>query len=297
MFESRNKQLAPTFALRAGPRLSLPSFSVLTLAEQMHESLRLNIASVADQPRVHVEHIVKPAGRSETNHGWLAQDKRVIFYQGPDDGLYDALNLTAEAARGEILGCITERQQYLPGALRDVGTLFAMYPHVKVVVAGMLIVGPDGATISRRSPVSSSGARSWIQCIRELPCATFMRRSAFTALSPLFDSVHHLVREPAWILNSLLDPHSVGLLRGYAAVHVEDGTRVSNEFAIERDQQLLARHADQLRKPMKAALRTHRRLLKLLHHLHRRRPIEYAIYTPESQARRVLFKVERMMIC
>lgn len=297
MFESHNRRLTPTFSLRAGPGLSLPSYSVLTLAEQMHESLRLTIASVADQSRVHIEHIVKLARRGETNHGWLTQDKRVILYQGPDTGLYDALNLTAESAHGEILGCITERQQYLPGALRDVGTLFAMHPHVKVVVAGMLVVGPDGTIISRRPPVSSSGARSWIQCIRELPCATFMRRSAFTALSPHFDSVHRLVREPAWILNLLLDPHGVGLLRGYAAVHVEDGNRISSEFGIERDQQLLARYADQLRKPMKAALRTHRRLLKLLHHLHRRRPIEYAIYTPESQTRRVLFKVERMMIC
>src|SRR6185503_18578473 len=98
-------------------------FSIVTPSYNGGRWLSLCIASVADQDVPH-EHIVQDACSEDGTEGWLRRDGRVKAYIEKDSGMYDAVNRGLRRARGDILGYLNCDEQYLPGALAVVRSVF-----------------------------------------------------------------------------------------------------------------------------------------------------------------------------
>src|SRR5580700_4635827 len=110
-------------------------FSIITPSFRNSAWLKLCVASVADQQGVEVEHIVQDSCSDDGTQDWLPHDKRVHAFIEKDSGMYDAINRGLRRARGDILAYLNCDEQYLPGALRDVGEFFATHPGVDIVIA------------------------------------------------------------------------------------------------------------------------------------------------------------------
>src|SRR4030081_3893628 len=104
--------------------------SIVTPSYRNSESLKLFVASVADQEGVEVEHIVQDAGSDDGTLDWLVSDTRVRAHVEKDQGMYDAINRGLRKATGEILAYLNCDEQYLPGALKGVAGFFDAHPDV-----------------------------------------------------------------------------------------------------------------------------------------------------------------------
>lgn len=107
--------------------------SVITPCMNAVRHLPEAIASVQRQPRADVEHIIVDGGSTDGTLQLLAQHPHLQVIQGPDRGIYDALNKGLAAASGAIVGILNADDRYARGAFaaieegfRDAGTMAAL---------------------------------------------------------------------------------------------------------------------------------------------------------------------------
>src|ERR1700758_4755369 len=95
-------------------------FSIITPSFLGRQWLPLCIASVADQQRVEVEHIVQDSCSGDGTEELLRNYSSVREYIEKAEGMYDAVNRGFDRATGDILAYLNCDEQYLPGALKAV---------------------------------------------------------------------------------------------------------------------------------------------------------------------------------
>src|ERR1022692_389503 len=111
--------------------------SIVTPSFNQIEWLRLAVASVADQDGVDYEHIIQDGGTDgvakvlESEFGNLGRRLRVFVEK--DEGMYDAVNRGLSRARGDICAYLNCDEQYLPGALSHVVSVFQRNPQMDVL--------------------------------------------------------------------------------------------------------------------------------------------------------------------
>ena len=152
-------------------------FSIITPSFRNSKWLKLCIASVADQQGVEVEHIVQDSCSDDGTQDWLPHDKRVRAFIEKDSGMYDAINRGFRRAQGDILAYLNCDEQYLPGALREVGDFFAAHHWVDIVFADNVVTDADGNYICHRKVLKPLKYHSWVCTLGVLSSAMFFRRS------------------------------------------------------------------------------------------------------------------------
>jgi glycosyltransferase involved in cell wall biosynthesis len=172
-------------------------FSIVTPSFRNSEWLKLCVASVADQQGIQVEHIVQDACSDDGTREWLARDTRVKAFIEKDGGMYDAINRGYRRATGDIFAHLNSDEQYLPGALAQVAAFFERHPDVDLVLAGSVVVGPDGEYICHRPALVPDPLELWYR-FTVFTASLFLRRSVVQDRNLFFDTRWKTISDFHW---------------------------------------------------------------------------------------------------
>lgn len=267
-------------------------FSIVTPSFRSSAWLKLCIASVADQGVEH-EHLIQDAGSDDGTLDWLVHDSRVRAFVEKDQGMYDAINRGLRRASGEYLAYLNCDEQYLPGALAQVGAFFDQHPETDVLLADAIIVNPGGQYLCHRQALTPRRTHTWVSGnLSLLTCATFFRRRILER-GLFFNPAYRDLGDAEWVMR-LLD----------ARVRFDGLPVVTTAFTDTGENMNLKPNAQRERARLLASAPAWARWLRpliIMHHRWRRfcaghyfvRPCSYEIYTRQSPERRVKFEVPR----
>ena len=151
----RSEEMAPN----ALPRISLvtPSFRQAAFIER-------TIESVFAQGYPSLEYFVQDGGSTDGTVDVLRRyDARLAGWESvPDSGQSQAINRGFAHTSGEIMGWLNSDDILLPGALRAVGSFFALHPDVDVVYGHRVLIDENDAEIGRWiMPPHDADVLSW----------------------------------------------------------------------------------------------------------------------------------------
>ncbi|MCU0522546.1 MAG: glycosyltransferase [Anaerolineae bacterium] len=160
--------------------LDAPDISVITPSLNMLPYLQRCSASVADQEGVSVEHIIVDGASTDGTSDWLTTKGNLVSIVGRDSGMYEAVNRGLSDARGGILAYLNCDEQYLPGALRAVKSVFDADTDVHMVFGDSLIVGRDGTMIAYRKGYAPRWHYIQVSHLYNLSCSFLLSPSRVT---------------------------------------------------------------------------------------------------------------------
>jgi GT2 family glycosyltransferase len=121
------------------PRSDAPALTVITATFNRLPYLREALASVREQGRTDVEHLVIDGGSTDGTLEWLASqdgDPALTSFSEPDEGVYDAWNKALRLARGHAIGFLNSDDRFAPGALDAVVDHLERHPRADLVSGG-----------------------------------------------------------------------------------------------------------------------------------------------------------------
>jgi len=268
-------------------------FSIVTPSFRNSRWLKLCIASVADQQGVELEHIVQDSCSDDGTQDWLPHDRRVRAFIEKDSGMYDAINRGYRRATGDILAYLNCDEQYLPGALRDVGEFFATHPGVDIVIADSIVVDAEGDYICHRKVLIPLKYHSWVCTLSVLTCVIFFRRSVLKKYALFFDAKWRASGDVDWVLRALNQRVPMAVLRRFTSVFVETGDNMSLNLNARLETQLIFESAPLLVQKLAPAIKFYHRLRRLLRGIYFQKPFSYSIYTLRSPEHRREVRVDK----
>lgn len=268
-------------------------FSIITPSWRSQAWLRLCLASVADQ-HVPLEHLVHDACSDDGTLDWLPHDPRASTVSEPDRGLYDAVNRGVQRATGDIAAYLNCDEQYLPGALQQVGTFFDQHPDVDVVFGDCLIVGPQGEYICERQALVPRRLHSLVSGnLSFLTAATFFRRHIVGTHHLAFNADYRDLGDAEWAARLVAAGVRMATLGTATSVFTETGANLSLSANAARERDVLRRTAPAWARRATPAIVLAHRLRRWRAGHYRPQTRRYAIYTQTSVDRRVQFDVAR----
>jgi glycosyltransferase involved in cell wall biosynthesis len=178
----------------------LPRLSIITPSYNQDQYIEQTIRSVIDQGYPDLEYIVVDGGsRDATLETLLRYDRRLRWRSEPDRGQAHALNKGLRMATGDVIGVINSGDTYAPGALLDVGRLFATNADTTWLTGRCRTIDQAGNEIRR--PITRY-KNMWLRMrsYRVLNVlnflsqpATFWRRSVVQVTGPFDESLHYAI--------------------------------------------------------------------------------------------------------
>jgi len=267
-------------------------FSIVTPSLNNLPWLKLCAASVADQHGVEVEHIVQDACSTDGTGDWLKTQPKIHGFVEGDQGMYDAVNRGFHRATGDIVAYLNCDEQYLPGALAEVGREFDVHPEVGVVFGDVIVVGADGGFLCERRVLTPRRVHTrWGGNLSFFTAATFIRRDVLNRHSLFFDPDYRAVGDAVWALKLLDAGVRMRVLPRLLSAFTETGDNLGlgrrgvEEFTAFRRSAPLG-----VRLLAPAALLQHKLRRWWAGH-YRARRYDYAIYTRDSPQARKTFHV------
>lgn len=188
-------------------------FTIVTPSYRQLDLLGGCIASIADQERVTVEHIVQDAG----SEGFTEFSQRMkvrwpdregyrrLMVTESDQGMYDAINRGLRKGTGRICAYLNCDEQYLPGALMAVREKFAQTPKAEILQGGFLVLDAGGRLVTTQRPVRLFWPHVATSHLPNFTCATFFLRSLLTQKQAWFDDSMKTCADWTWNLQRLRD--------------------------------------------------------------------------------------------
>ncbi|NJO33349.1 MAG: glycosyltransferase [Rhodospirillales bacterium] len=99
------------------------------------EFIAWSIESLKQQFASDIEHIIVDGGSTDGTLPRLAEFPHTRVINGPDEGLYDAINKGIARAQGSIIGLLNSDDAYLPGAISSLRQALEASPSAEMVVA------------------------------------------------------------------------------------------------------------------------------------------------------------------
>jgi glycosyltransferase involved in cell wall biosynthesis len=181
-----------------------PPVSVITPCLNGARYLVEAIESVLVQRYPNVEHIVVDGGSTDGTLEVLRRYPHVQVINGPDRGMYDALNKGLTLARGEIIGVLNSDDCYAADALATLGETFRDDDTMALVGEAAFVRQsvPDGEEVDRFIPTGTD--------LLELATlgspafnAWFFRRSVFARIGR-FDAEYRIAGDRDFMLRFAL---------------------------------------------------------------------------------------------
>ncbi|HOX07102.1 MAG TPA: glycosyltransferase family 2 protein [Planctomycetota bacterium] len=185
---------------------SLPRLSILAPSFNQGAYIEQTIRSVLDQDYPALEYMVVDGGSTDGSVEIIRKHapRLAWWVSEPDKGPYDAINKGFARSSGEIMAWLNSDDQYLPGALRAVGEIFARFPEVEWLTSAtpvnmnaegqpVFVAHLDGFNRSaflRGQWLFPDAGRGWIQ--QE---STFWRRSLWEKAGGRLDTSYSLAAD------------------------------------------------------------------------------------------------------
>jgi glycosyltransferase involved in cell wall biosynthesis len=267
-------------------------FSIITPSFRNSNWLKLCIASVADQEGPEREHIVQDSCSDDGTQDWLPRDKRVCAFIEKDTGMYDAVNRGYRRASGDILAYLNCDEQYLPGALKEVGNFFRSNPQVDVVFGDCIVVDARGDYLCERRVlvpqlpyVQAGGSLSFFTA------ATFLQRRVIDQHQLWFNPTLRDVGDAEWTLRLLKSHLRTAVLPQFISVFTETGHNMNLGANAMRETEESNAAAPRWARMLRPFILAHYRLRRWRAGYYQCKPQDYAIYTLDSPDRRKSFHV------
>jgi hypothetical protein len=184
-------------------------------------------------------------------------------------------------------------EQYLPGALREVGNFFAAHHWVDIVFADNVIIDADGNYICHRKVLKPLKYHSWVCTLGVLSSAMFFRRSILEKYGLFLDAKWRDFGDVDWILRALDQRVPMAVLRRFTSVFADTGDNMNLKPNARRETQLMIKSAPLMVQKLSPALKAYHRLRRLLHGIYFQKPFSYSVYTQHSPNRRVEVHVDK----
>ena len=124
----------------------LPRITLVTPSFNQAPYLGATIRSVLGQGYPDLEYIVMDGGSTDGSVGIIRRHEADLAFwkSAPDGGQSDALRQGFSRATGEVLGWLNSDDTLEPGALLDVGELFARRPDANLLYGNLNFIDPTG---------------------------------------------------------------------------------------------------------------------------------------------------------
>ncbi len=151
-------------------------FSIITACYNSGAKIKRAVGSIRGQAGVSLEHIIQDGQSGDNSLDWLFSQSDLDVRSEADSGMYQAINRGWARASGDILSWLNSDEQYLPGTLEKVLSVFEKYPDVDVVWGNMICIDPSGEPIAARREIPARFLYMR-NCTCYMPsCAVFFRR-------------------------------------------------------------------------------------------------------------------------
>ncbi len=147
------------------------------------------VASVRQQWRDGMEHIIADGGSTDGTLDRLKKYDHLTVISEPDKNLYDAVNKGIAASNGDIVGWLNTDDRYLDGAFDAVMPLFEQDDTVDMVSGGARLVTLGAENDARQSDVFNAPANknlNYQDLLFDVPIinARFFRRTLIDRVGP-----------------------------------------------------------------------------------------------------------------
>jgi len=265
------------------------AIAVLTPVYRSGEVLRTCVCSVRDQDS-NVRHLIQDGESTDDETLRVLEAFPALVASKRDAGMYDALNRALARATADVIGHLNADEQYLPGVLKRVGSIFRENPAVDVVCGDMILTDSNWNPLSYRRSVLPPADSAGLIPLPVPTCAMFIRKRLFDRglsyradLKAIADAVlvQDLIRMKAlWYFDR----------RPYAAFSIHE-TNLSNSSAALDDKLKLSRSVSPIGK---FALRLQVWRKRLAAGAFRVRSVEIDVFTPDSLDQRVKRSARRI---
>jgi glycosyltransferase involved in cell wall biosynthesis len=267
-------------------------FTIVTPSFRQLDYLGCCIASAADQQGVNVEHIVQDGGTTgfaefanQIERKWPNRPGyRRTMISEKDEGMYDAINRGLRKGSGAICAYLNCDEQYLPGALVEVGKLFLEKPDVDVILGDVLVVGPKGRAICHRKMVKPGLAHTWTCHFAALSAGIFIRRELVEE-GILFDTRYRAAADAEWFVRVLRRGKKVRCLRRTTSTFMEDGANLGLSPVAKEERARLDASAPAVLRILRPAWVWGHRFRRLLRGAYRAEDVNYQIYVAGDDQR------------
>ena len=173
------------------------SFSIVIPTLNRRKMLRGALASIRAQRWPDVEIIVVDGGSTDGTVEEVRQARDVQLVEGPDRGLYDAINKGIARCTGEIIGLLNSDDDYPSGTFAAVAAAFT--PETQAVCGTALMVADDQIVAAFDQQAAKVLASPRIALIGSCALnARFMRRTAMMCIGP-FSLEYRYVSDRDWL--------------------------------------------------------------------------------------------------
>jgi len=297
-----------------------PDFTIVTPSFKQLDYLACCIASVADQERVTVEHIVQDAGspgieefakkmgeqllkqyggeqvsnleKFELLHIRTAHGYTLRIFKEKDDGMYDAINKGLKKGTGKVRAYLNCDEQYLPGALKLVREFFKDRINAEVVLGDVIIVGTNGEGICHRKMVKPGLAHTWTCHFGALTAGIFFRDKLLNE-GLLFDTSYRAASDAEWFVRVLRSKKRIEALRKTTSTFMESGENLGLSSTAKEERERLDSSAPLYFRVLRPAWVLLHRARRLWSGAHQSEDVAYEIYLPKESGRKV-FHAKRL---
>jgi glycosyltransferase involved in cell wall biosynthesis len=176
--------------------------SIITVVFNSAETIERCIKSVLDQDYKEIEYLIIDGGSTDGTVDLIEKyHSRIDYFRSQkDNGIYDAMNIGINAAKGDIIALLNADDWYEEGAVSAVVDIFDKHGHVDIVHANIIEHKNDKSKMYRPN---TSKARMFYQGMTYHHPTFFVRRKVYECL--MYDTNYRIVSDYKFTMECLRD--------------------------------------------------------------------------------------------
>jgi len=209
--------------------MNWPKISIITPSYNQDKFLRQTLESVLSQNYPNLQYIVIDGGSKDKSVEIIRDyaDRLDYWVSESDEGQSDAINKGLSHADGEIVTWINSDDLLMPGSLHAVGQVWRRDPHLDLLSAACIRIGPDNEffywhCVPRQTMYFASHGVIYI----DQP-GTFWRRRFFECQQVLDTGCHTVMDHDLWYRIALGAGRNRRLRRCTGAIRIHESTKSS----------------------------------------------------------------------
>lgn len=265
-------------------------FSIVTPCYNSVNSIHRCIASVADQCKINVEHILQDGGSTDGTLDILEANTKIKVVSEIDTGMYDALNKGFDRATGDILAHINADEQYLPKALHIVSDFFDNHPDVDILFTDVLVLRDDSSLVCYQKIIKPTRAQILLSHLPTYTAGTFFRRRIWED-GLRFDTSKKALGDSWWMLKILESKYNTACKHHFTTIVTATEENLSLSNIAHKESRELFDMVGVFARTQWVLQFIRYRIAKMSHGCYRQKKFSYSVYTKHNLHTRKTFIV------